>query len=300
MNWIQVKAELQSEQIEALEEGLLAAGAVAITMQDGADQPILEPELGTMPVWDKTHLSALFESDADMQAATQVAESVYQNYRDDEFPSLQIDILENEDWTRKWIENFKPLPCGDRLWICPSWREPPHPEAVNLMLDPGLAFGTGTHPTTFLCLQWLDRANLNGKTLVDFGCGSGILGIAALLLGAKRVIAIDNDPQALLATQDNAQRNGLDANAIETYLPEDAPAFEVDVVLANILAQPLYELRDKLASLCKSDGSIVLSGILEEQAQDLNAHYCAHFSMQAPTINDGWSRLAGTKTSITL
>ncbi|KZZ48496.1 ribosomal protein L11 methyltransferase, partial [Oleiphilus sp. HI0118] len=221
MNWIQLKAEIKPEHIEALEEGLLAAGAVAVTMQDGADQPILEPDLGTMPVWDKTTLTALFEQDSDTQRIQQVAEDVFKVYApNDRFPSIQVDILENEDWTRKWIENFKPISCGERLWICPSWCEPPNPDAVNLLLDPGLAFGTGTHPTTFLCLEWLDKQTLKGKTVVDFGCGSGILGIAALLLGAERVIAIDIDPQALTATQDNAKRNHLNKEAIECYLPE--------------------------------------------------------------------------------
>lgn len=297
MNWIQVRAEVKPEQIEALEEGLLAAGAVAVTMQDGADQPILEPDLGTMPVWDKTTLTALFEQDSDIKQIQRVTEEVFKIYVSTDFPSLQVDILENEDWTRKWIENFKPISCGERLWICPSWCEPPNPKAVNLLLDPGLAFGTGTHPTTFLCLEWLDKQDLNGKTIIDFGCGSGILGIAALLLGAERVIAIDIDPQALTATQDNAIRNKLSEDAIECYLPEDCPEFKADILIANILAQPLYTLRDHLATLCKSSAQIALSGILKEQAQDLNAHYQQSFEMDPPEFREDWSRLTGKKRS---
>jgi len=294
MNWIQVKAEVTPEQIEALEEGLLAAGAVSVTMQDGADQPILEPELGTMPVWDSTHVSALFEQDANMEEAQTIAQSVFKEYLPTvAFPALQIDILENEDWTRKWIENFKPIACGERLWICPSWCEPPHAEAVNLLLDPGLAFGTGTHPTTFLCLEWLDQNDLSGKTVIDYGCGSGILGIAALLLGASRVIAIDNDPQALIATQDNAERNNIAPDAIECYLPEECPTVQADILLANILAQPLYELRNHLASLCKPNGEIVLSGILREQADGLIEHYSSQFDMQPALFKEDWSRLYG-------
>lgn len=298
MNWIQVKAEIEPEQIEALEEGLLAAGAVAVTMQDGADQPILEPELGTMPVWDKTTLTALFEQDSDMHEIQQVAGEVFKIHAPaSDFPSLQVDILENEDWTRKWIENFKPISCGERLWICPSWCEPPNPEAVNLLLDPGLAFGTGTHPTTYLCLEWLDKQDLRGKTVVDFGCGSGILGIAALLLGAERVIAIDIDPQALTATQDNAKRNQLSAEAIECYLPENCPELKADILIANILAQPLYSLRDHLATLCTDSAQIALSGILKEQAADLNDHYQQCFEMHSPDFREDWSRLTGKKRS---
>lgn len=298
MNWIQVKAEIKPDQIEALEEGLLAAGAVAVTMQDGADQPILEPELGTMPVWDKTTLTALFEHDTDIAEARRLTEEVFKIHApDSSFPTLQTDILENEDWTRKWIENFKPISCGDRLWICPSWCEPPDPQAVNLLLDPGLAFGTGTHPTTYLCLEWLDQQDLTGKTVIDFGCGSGILGIAALLLGAQRVIAIDIDPQALTATLDNAKRNHLKEDAIECYLPEDCPELKADILIANILAQPLYTLRDHLASLCKDSAQIALSGILKEQASDLNEHYQQCFEMNAPNFREDWSRLTGAKRS---
>ncbi|MCH2158367.1 MAG: 50S ribosomal protein L11 methyltransferase [Oleiphilaceae bacterium] len=296
MNWIQVKSEIAPQRIEALEEGLLASGAVSVTMQDGADQPILEPELGTMPVWDDTTLTALFEQDTDMEQALSIAKEVFHHYLPDtDFPSLQVDILENEDWTRKWIENFKPISCGKRLWICPSWCEPPEPDAVNLMLDPGLAFGTGTHPTTFLCLEWLDAQDLKGKTVIDYGCGSGILGIAALLLGASRVIAVDNDPQALIATKDNAERNQLSADAIECYLPDDCPDIHADVLVANILAQPLYSLREHLSGLCKANASIALSGILREQAEDLSQHYGTHFKMQAVNYMDDWSRLSGTK-----
>jgi len=296
MNWIQVRAKVSPQLIEALEEGLLAAGAVAVTMQDGADQPILEPELGTMPVWDNTTLTALFQHDADIAQAKALAQEVFSHYLPEaEFPSLQVDILENEDWTRKWIENFKPIACGEKLWICPSWCEPPNPEAINLLLDPGLAFGTGTHPTTFLCLEWLDANEMKGKTVIDYGCGSGILGIAALLLGAERVIAVDNDPQALLATADNAQRNNLPKGAIECYLPEQCPEIQADILIANILAQPLYTLRDHLANLCKPNAKIALSGVLREQAEDLRQHYQDQFSMNPTHFMEDWSRLSGFK-----
>jgi ribosomal protein L11 methyltransferase len=295
MNWIQIRVELSGDIVEAIEESLLAAGAVAVTMQDGADQPLLEPELGTTPIWDDTIVTGLFDSDINIDQVKSIAQAVFEGLSGRPFPKLKIDILENEDWTRKWIENFKPISFGERLWICPSWTTAPNPDAVNLMLDPGLAFGTGTHPTTALCLQWLDRADLQDKVVVDYGCGSGILGIAALLLGARKVIAVDNDPQALAATLDNAGRNNIPSNAIQCFLPEDCPDLEADLVLANILAKPLYELRDRLASLCKADGQIVLSGLLKEQAEDLSAHYANTFTMQQPSFSGDWSRLSGQK-----
>lgn len=295
MNWIQLNARIAPEAAEAMEEGLLAAGAVAVTMQDAEDNPLFEPERGTTPLWESTIITGLFSAEDDMDEVKAVAKAVFENQCSLAFPAIQTEILENEDWTRKWIENFKPLRFGERLWVCPSWTDTPDPNAVNLMLDPGLAFGTGTHATTSLCLKWLDQASLEGKTVIDFGCGSGILGIAALLLGADKVIAIDHDPQALIATKDNAERNNIDLSKIETYLPEEAPSDQADIMLANILAQPLYELRDKLANLTKTSGEIVLSGILESQAEDLRSHYLNHFEMAPIALEDGWTRLSGRK-----
>jgi len=195
------------------------------------------------------------------------------------------------------MENFKPMQFGSRLWVCPSWQEAPDANAVNLLLDPGLAFGTGTHPTTALCLKWLDGQGetLINKSVIDYGCGSGILGIAALLLGASSVVGVDNDPQALLASNDNLLRNKLESSQLETYLPNKLPKMQADILLANILAQPLHELRDRLAELTKIGGYIVLSGILEEQAEDLRSYYEAHFEMDKVVIEDGWARLTGTK-----
>lgn len=295
MNWIQLKAYITPGVADAFEESMLAAGASAVTMQDAEDDPLFEPPRGTTPLWKSTIITSLFSADDDIEEAKSIAKAVFGNLSSEAFPDIQVEILENEDWTRKWIENFKPIRFGQRLWVCPSWTDTPDPNAVNLMLDPGLAFGTGTHATTSLCLQWLDQANLQGKTVIDFGCGSGILGIAALLLGADKVIAIDHDPQALIATKDNAERNQIDLAKIETYLPEDAPADPADIMLANILAQPLYELRDKLASLTKPSGSIVLSGILNTQAEDLRAHYCDLFEMDPIAHEEDWTRLTGYK-----
>ena len=194
------------------------------------------------------------------------------------------------------MDNFQPMCFGQRLWICPSWKEPPQADAVNLLLDPGLAFGTGTHPTTALCLRWLDGHNVSGKTVIDYGCGSGILAIAALLLGAKSVIAVDNDPQALIATEENARRNGIPANKISTFLPEQVPKDSAaELMLANILAGPLAELAPTLSKMTLTGGNIVLSGILSNQAQQLSSYYQPHFAMQAADIEQDWARLTGSK-----
>jgi ribosomal protein L11 methyltransferase len=190
--------------------------------------------------------------------------------------------------------NFHPMQFGERLWICPSWRDVPDPNAVNVMLDPGLAFGTGTHQTTSLCLRWLDRLELSEATVVDFGCGSGILGIAALKLGAKRVIGIDIDPQALLASQDNANRNDV-GEKIELYLPEHQPELKADVVLANILAGPIRELRTVITEYCKTGGKLVLSGILDNQAQEINDLYSHDFNMDPIMVDGEWARVSGVK-----
>lgn len=293
MNWVQISATVDASNAEALEEGLLAAGASAVTLLDAADQPILEPALGTTPLWKDTTVLGLFQADEDIEEAKRISLEIYRNLSGDQAAQLNSEILENEDWTRKWIENFKPMQFGSRLWVCPSWLEQPDPNAVNLILDPGLAFGTGTHPTTALCLKWLDEQDLSGKTVVDYGCGSGILGIAALLLGAEKVYAIDNDPQALTATRDNAERNQIDANKVITLLPDEVGPIQADILIANILAQPLYALRDKMLSLLTAKGKLALSGVLDHQAAELNAYYRESAVMEEPVTQQEWARLSG-------
>jgi len=296
MNWIKLKATCSATVSEWLEESLLAAGASAITMEDAQDQALLEPALGTMPLWDQTIVSGLFEAEIDVDETVSFVRQVFGSFSSDPMPHLQVELVENEDWTRKWIDNFKPVKFGERLWVCPSWSDIPDPDAVNLMLDPGLAFGTGTHPTTALCLRWLDSHDLKGKTVVDFGCGSGILGIAALLLGAKHVLAIDNDPQALIATRDNLQRNNLPEAQLTAALPDDIPDLKADILLANILAKPLYELKPVLTQLLQPEGHIVLSGILASQADALNTHYREDYVMDPIAQEGDWIRLTGTKS----
>ena len=291
MAWIQFIFNSTPDAADQLSEILSECGASAVTFQDNADQPIYEPEIGTTPLWAATNVIALFEADSDTDA---IISKLGEQLAPQIVPGYRIEAVEDKDWVREWMDNFHPICFGERLWICPSWLEPPQADAINIMLDPGLAFGTGTHPTTALCLNWLDQADIKGKYVIDYGCGSGILAIAAALLGAKKVIAVDTDPQALESTQANAQRNGVE---IETYLPDDCPDTPCDLLLANILAGPLQSLAPRLASLTKPNADIVLSGILDVQADTVSQHYKSWFDMQEPVLKDEWIRLVGQKHS---
>lgn len=291
MNWLQIIFSCTPEHTEALEDALLAEGALSITYQDAADQPLLEPGVGEMPLWNQIQFSALFTADVDTDA---ILVSM-QSQLDFGLPRFRIEIVEKKDWERAWMDHYHAMPFGERLWICPSWQSPPDPKAVNLMLDPGLAFGTGTHQTTALCLQWLDAADLTDKTVLDYGCGSGVLGVAALLLGAKSVLAVDNDPQALVATRDNAERNGC-ADRLRVRLPDVTLAIEpVDVVLANILAGPLIQLAPLLSAGLKPGAYLVLAGLLEEQAEAVMAAYEPAVTFLPSSQYEGWLRLVGQR-----
>ena len=291
MPWLQVRLAITPEQAETYEDALLGVGAVSVTFMDAEDQPIFEPDLGTTPLWTHTHLLALFEDGTDEAALL----AHLQLLTGGELPQHQVEVVEDQDWERSWMDNFKPMRFGRRLWIVPSWHEAPEPEAVNLLLDPGLAFGTGTHPTTALCLEWLDGQELAGDTVLDFGCGSGILAIAALLLGAKQALGTDIDPQALEASRDNATRNGIDPAKFPVYLPADLPQQPADVVVANILAGPLVSLAGQLTSLVKPGGRLALSGILAEQAEEVRAAYADAFDLDPTAERDGWIRISGRR-----
>ena len=295
MPWIQAIIDVPSEQASEIEDLLMAIGAQAVTMRDGANQPIYEPKLGTTPLWDNVVLIALF--DAEQPLAVQMAQlkALYEAESDGPFPPFKIEQVEDKDWVREWMDTFKPMPFGKRLWICPSWLEPEDPAAINLKLDPGLAFGTGTHATTSLCLKWLDGEDVCDRTIVDFGCGSGILGIAAMLLGAKELMGIDIDPQAILASNENTERNGIDPSLVSYHLPEDAPSVQADIVLANILAGPLVELKSAILSYLLPGGKLVLSGILASQAQTVADAYEADCDQIEITEEDGWVRITAQK-----
>ena len=293
MTWLQLRLDTRPGEIESLEERMLATGAVAVTMEDNADQPVLEPGVGETPLWGQVRLTGLYPADTDMDQVLAA------------FPSgllrqanQRVEILEDKDWEREWMQHYRPMPFGKRLWVCPSWLQPPDPGAINLLLDPGLAFGTGTHPTTALCLAQLDSMDLAGCDIVDYGCGSGILAVAALRLGAAFALAVDNDPQALVATRDNAGRNGIAAAGMEVVLPDavdhQAWSGRASLVIANILAGPLMELADTLAAFLRPGGTLLLSGLLDTQAAALCEHYADRINLQVAGEKDGWVCLRGS------
>lgn len=289
MSWLQVRLALTPAQAETYEDLMLELGAVSVTFMDAEDQPIFEPDLGTTPLWSQTHLLALFEGDTDAAALEQRVQLLANGL------VYEVERLEDQEWERSWMDNFQPMRFGQRLWIVPSWHEAPEPEAVNLLLDPGLAFGTGTHPTTSLCLQWLDGEPVQGLQVLDFGCGSGILAIAALLLGAEHAVGTDIDVQALEASRENANRNGIDPARFPLYLPADLPGEPADVVVANILAGPLVGLAEQITRLTRIGGRLALSGILAEQAEDVRAAYTGCFDLEPTATLDGWVRISGTR-----
>lgn len=272
---------------------MLATGSVAVTLEDNADQPVLEPAVGETPLWGQTRLTGLYPADTDMDAVLEhFPEPVLAG------ANQRIEILEDKDWEREWIQHYQPMQFGSRLWVCPSWLEPPAPDAVNLLLDPGLAFGTGTHPTTSLCLTQLDGMDLAGKVIVDYGCGSGILAVAALKLGAVEALGVDNDPQALAASRDNAQRNGIADTEFALALPGacDGAVWrtKADVVIANILAGPLMELADTLLHFLRPGGTLMLSGLLDSQAQGMIEHYAKYLKLEIAGEHEGWVCLRGS------
>jgi ribosomal protein L11 methyltransferase len=290
MSWLQIKFTTTIEQQESLEDALLAAGAVSITYQDAADQPILEPGLNETPLWQELLLIALLPADINSKETLAVVAEHFNS----ELPSHRVEILEDKDWVRQWMDSYQPLQFAQNLWICPSWKEPVDPNAVNILLDPGLAFGTGTHPTTAMCLRQLAAMDLQGKTIIDYGTGSGILAIAALLLGAKSVVATDIDPQALSATKENAQRNGISAEQLSCYLAGEEPNEPADIVIANILAGPLVELAPSLSKLCVAGGELLLSGLLIEQQTAIETGYPA-FKLHTRHTEQEWLCLYGNK-----
>ena len=289
MPWHQITLSAPRDDTATIEDTLLELGAVSVTMQDAADAPVLEPLPGETPLWPEVNIVGLFEhdTDTDLVDIQLAAQGIT--------PGAWV-VVDDQDWERAWMDQFHPLQFGARLWIVPSWLEAPDPQAVNILLDPGLAFGTGTHPTTALCMQWLDGADMQDKSVLDYGCGSGILAIAALKLGAAHAWGIDIDPQALSATRDNAARNGIEAAKLPTGLPNALPAeARFDVLLANILMGPLIELAPTLTQHVKPGGLLVLSGLLAEQAEGVMAAYAADFNFEPPTIQDGWARLSAVR-----
>jgi len=274
---------------DAFSEHLQELGAVSVTLLDEADSPVLEPAPGATPLWPDVIIQALFDDEDIQQAALHALKTSH--------PHCEVipTELEDQDWERAWMQDFHPMQFGERVWVCPSWTPPPQPDAINLMLDPGLAFGSGTHPTTALCLEYLDKHPPLGKSVIDFGCGSGILAIAALKLGASHVCAVDIDEQALQATKANAKNNGIVADTLSIGFP-DSLTEKVDYLLANILAKPLVELKSQFQKLLNDQGVLILSGLLTEQIDWLLDEYTEGFTLVEKKVKDEWGLLVFQKT----
>lgn len=292
MAWIQINTIVTENLAEPLSDALIELGAASVTFEDAKDVPIFEPPIGTTPIWPNTRVIGLFDAEINAQ---RVIEALQQQLPELAKQSFKVEQLEDKDWVRAWMDQFEPMQFGQNLWIVPSWHQPPEPEAINLMLDPGMAFGTGTHPTTALCLTWLDQHPPVNKTVIDYGCGSGILALAAHKLGAKSVVGVDIDPQAMLASQQNAERNNAE---ISFHLVKEFNSEPVDLLIANILAGPLKELAPEFNRLLKPGGTLVLSGLLTSQAKELQAYY-AELGIPLTTFEnqEEWGLLAGQKQS---
>ena len=292
--WQQLKIQLHSENASYFEQILFDSDAISISYLDAEDQPVFQEKPGSTPLWDNTFLLCLFNTKTDLGS---LLNKLRCNTKVLNNKSLNIELIEDQDWERSWMKDFEPIQFGEKLWIFPSCLSPPEPNAVNIKLDPGLAFGTGNHATTSLCLRWLDQADVRGSEVIDYGCGSGVLSIASALLGAVKVHSVDNDPQAISATIDNSRRNKVPGDVLTTYLPEAVPPVHADILIANILERPLIDLSEKFAELVKKGGYITLSGLLEEQIPSLLSCYDRWFDMEAPQVEQGWVLLCGTRKS---
>jgi ribosomal protein L11 methyltransferase len=293
MGWLQFVMNLDSLDATDVENALLRLGACSVTLSDAGDDPVLEPGPGETPLWARTRITGLFAADAGIDGlpAALQAELALES-----LPHFSIEELEEREWEREWLKDFGPMQFGKRLWICPHGQAVDIADAVVVHLDPGLAFGTGTHPTTAMCLEWLDGIDLIGKTVLDYGCGSGVLGIAAMKLGAAAAAGMDIDPQALIATRQNAADNGVTMAVVGSAAQIDGT---YDVLVANILAGPLVEFADSITSRLAGGGILALSGVLCEQAAEVSAAYDPWIEFDEPEFRelDGqtWSRLTGSR-----
>jgi len=295
MNWLQFVMDLDSLDPDVVEASFLRLGASSVTLSDAGDDPVLEPGPGETPLWFNTQITGLFAGDADLDA---FAIALRRDLDIDVLPAHRAEVLEDRAWEREWLKDFGPMRFGERLWICPTGHAVDADNAVIVHLDPGLAFGTGTHATTALCLDWLDCIDLDDKSVLDFGCGSGVLAIAALKLGAAAATGIDIDPQAVVATRQNAAANDVGDKLLATP-GEDGIEGNFDVVVANILAGPLVQFADYITSRLASRGMLALSGVLCEQAREVRAAYAPWVEFDEPAFReqDGqmWSRLTGKR-----
>lgn len=291
MDWRQFVMNLGALPACDVEEIFLRHGALAVTLTDAGDTPVLEPLPGETPLWRNTSITGLFSADADFE---RLRADLKRRFSLAELPSCRVESLEDRVWEREWLKEFRPMQFGKRLWVCPGGFTVDAPDTVIVHLDPGLAFGTGTHPTTALSLEWLDGLKLADRRVLDFGCGSGILAIAALLLGARTATALDIDPQAITATRENARRNAVDLR-LETTLDAGKINGEFDVVVANILAGPLARHAGTICGQLAAGGAILLSGILEDQIDDVRNAFQEWIEFDTPTVRPPWVRLIGTR-----
>ncbi|MDO4776774.1 MAG: 50S ribosomal protein L11 methyltransferase [Cardiobacteriaceae bacterium] len=282
--WLEITLQSDNDaQTERFEQALEAAGAIAITYQAADDEEIYEPPIGSMPLWRQTGVTGLFAQSSDPEAVI----AALQQALGDEADALDMRQFADSEWTRAWLDHFRPIDFGRGFWVAASEHEIPDANATVLRLDPGLAFGTGTHPSTAMCLNWLNQNDLHGKSVYDYGCGSGILGIAAALLGAREVWQTDIDPQALTASLDNAQKNGVDGRIHIVADPAEAP--RVDVLVANILLEPLCFLQSQFLRHIHPDTRLVFAGVLERQVPELAAVYQDAFDLRVADTRDGWA-----------
>jgi len=292
VGWLQLEFPLGEHDAERVTAVLESLDALAVTLADAADDPIYEPPPGATPLWQSSRVTALFDAAVERAPLLAALDGALSG-----MPAHRFTELADREWAREWLQHFEPMRFGRRLWVVPTAYSPPEPGAVNLILDPGLAFGTGSHATTALCLEWLDahEARLRGARLLDFGCGSGILAIAGALFGAARVTALDIDPQALAATRENAERNGV-LDRLEVGGPELADGHSHDLLVANILADPLRALAPALMAALPAGAPFALSGILVDQAEEVRAAYAPYAAMSAPVVRGDWVRLDGVRT----
>lgn len=283
--------ELGTLPADRVEEMFVKHGALAVTFTDASDTPVLEPLPGETPLWRNTRITGLFSADANFEP---LQADLKKSFKLISLPPHHLENLPDRVWEREWLRDFRPMPFGRRLWVCPGGFTVDADDAVVVRLDPGLAFGTGTHPTTALGLEWLDSLDLAGARVLDFGCGSGILAIAALLLGARAATALDIDPQALLATRENARRNAVDRR-LETTLDAGTLSGEFDIVVANILAGPLARHAHTICRQLTSGGTLLLSGILHDQIDEVRNAYGEWIDFEPPTLRTPWVRLTGTR-----
>lgn len=291
MAWHQISVITDEHTAPKLADFFSHLGAVSVTYMDAEDEPVYEPAIGETKIWSNTQVIALYELDAKPE---QIEANVAKQFAHADLHTWQHEEIADQAWERAWMDYYHPMKFADRLWVCPTDQEQYEDGTVCLTLDPGLAFGTGTHPTTALCLEWLASHDLAHKTLIDYGCGSGILAVAGILLGADIAHAVDIDPQALTATESNALKNQV-ADKVVCYLPAQFQPFQADVVLANILAKPLIDMAAAISALVVSGGQLVLSGILYEQAESVIQAYQPYIDFQPLVQQEDWIRLEGTK-----